>query len=163
MEKNMIRAILAHDSYWGIGADGTLPWPHNREDQLWFKECTLNSTVVMGRNTWEDPDMPKPMPRRNNVIVSNTMKPLEIAEVIRPDIYKSRLSFMSIDGDVWIIGGAQLINNSLDIISELWLNNVGGEYPCDTYLPRTEIKEMFTPSEPDVRSFGTITKWIKNV
>ena len=29
MEKNMIRAILAHDSEWGIGKNGNLPWPKN--------------------------------------------------------------------------------------------------------------------------------------
>ena len=106
----MIRAILACDDNWGIGKDGTLPWPHNPADQQWFKECTLNSTVVMGRATWDDPDMPKPMPKRHNVIVSSTMKDNshDRIEVVRPDIYKSRCVTMDMTDDVWIIGGARL-------------------------------------------------------
>ena len=159
----MIRAILAHDAYWGIGKDGTLPWPHNPEDQKWFKECTLNSTVVMGRATWEDPDMPKPMPKRHNVIVSSTMKESSHPniEVVRPDIYKSRCVIMSKTDNVWIIGGATLIANSLDIIDELWLNDVDNDYNCDTFLPKEEITEMFDAGSVEIKPFGVITKWIR--
>jgi len=67
----VIRAILACDDNWGIGKNGTLPWPHNPADQKWFKECTINSTVVMGKTTWDDPDMPKPLPKRRNVVITS--------------------------------------------------------------------------------------------
>tara|TARA_B110000503_G_scaffold106058_1_gene158335 strand:- start:4898 stop:5401 length:504 start_codon:yes stop_codon:yes gene_type:complete len=165
MEKNLIRAILAHDSQWGIGKDGDLPWPKNSEDLKWFKECTWESVVVMGRNTWDSlPYSFCPLPNRYNVIVSNTLRTLDhlMVEVVKPDIYKSRLNILSSTQDVWIIGGAQLIKSSLDIIDELWLNNVQGDYECDTFLPIYQITELFSPSSWEVKSFGTITKWIKN-
>jgi dihydrofolate reductase len=44
----IIKAILACDEQWGIGKDGDLPWPRNPADLKWFKESTLNDTVVMG-------------------------------------------------------------------------------------------------------------------
>ena len=165
MEKNLIRAILAHDSQWGIGKDGDLPWPKNSEDMKWFKECTNESVVVMGRNTWDSlPFSFCPLPNRYNVIVSNTLGTLDhlMVEVVKPDIYKSRLNILASTQDVWIIGGAQLINSSLDIIDELWLNNVQGDYNCDTFLPKEQITEQFSAASWEVKSFGTITKWIKN-
>ena len=165
MEKNLIRAILAHDSRWGIGKDGDLPWPKNSEDMKWFKECTNESVVVMGRNTWDSlPFSFCPLPNRYNVIVSNTLGTLDhlMVEVVKPDIYKSRLNILARRNDLWIIGGAQLINSSLDIIDELWLNNVQGDYNCDTFLPKEQITEQFSAASWEVKSFGTITKWIKN-
>ena len=156
----MIRAILAHDAYWGIGKDGGLPWPKNVDDLNWFKETTLGGTVVMGRNTWES--LPKkPLPGRKNAIVSNTMKMQNDVEVIRSDIYKSRLATMNYTDDVWIIGGSKLLEDSLDIIDELWLNDVGGVYDCDTFLPKQKITELFHWNTVEIRSFGTITKWVR--
>lgn len=161
--KRPIRAILACDDEWGIGQNGTLPWPHNPADQQWFKECTLNSTVVMGRATWDDPDMPKPMPRRHNVIVSNTMHMNDhpSIEVVRPDIYKSRCVVMSATDDVWIIGGARLIADSLDIIDEIWLSRIVGTYECDTFLPRTQIEAAFNCASSQQEGDVYIEKWNK--
>tara|TARA_B110000503_G_scaffold139378_1_gene227650 strand:+ start:2549 stop:3046 length:498 start_codon:yes stop_codon:yes gene_type:complete len=164
MEKNLIRGILAHDGYWGIGKNNDLPWPKNSEDLKWFKECTNESVVVMGRNTWDSlPFSFCPLPNRYNVIVSNTLKTLNhlMVEVVKPDIYKSRLSILARDNDLWIIGGAQLLESSLDIIDELWLNNVGDNYDCDTFLPAVAINSLFYAGDTEVKSFGTITKWVK--
>lgn len=156
----MIRAILAHDAYWGIGKDGDLPWPKNSDDLAWFKESTAGGVVVMGRKTWES--LPrKPLPGRKNAIVSNTMKLQNNVEVIRPDIYKSRLATINYTDDVWIIGGAKLLEDSLDIIDELWFNDVGGVYDCDTFLPKQKITEQFHMGTVEVLSFGIITKWVR--
>ena len=158
----MIRAILAHDAYWGIGKDGDLPWPKNSDDLAWFKESTAGGVVVMGRKTWES--LPrKPLPGRKNAIVSNTMKLQNNVEVIRSDIYKSRLATMNYTDDVWIIGGAKLLEDSLDIIDELWFNDVGGVYNCDTFLPKQKITEQFHMGTVEVLSFGIITKWVRRI
>lgn len=159
----MIRGILACDDNWGIGRDGTLPWPHNPADQKWFKECTINSTVVMGKATWDDPDMPKPMPKRHNVIVSNTMEMNDHPdiEVVRPDIYKSRCVTMNKTGDVWIIGGARLIETSLDIIDEVWLSRIKGTYNCDTFLPKTIIELTYELYSSEWEGDVYIDKWRK--
>lgn len=155
-----IRAILAHDAYWGIGKNCNLPWPANPEDLQWFKECTNGKAVVMGSKTWAS--LPrKPLPNRYNAVVSSTMRSHQDIEIIAPDIYKSRIAIMSKSSDVWIIGGARLVLHSLPIIDELWLNNVGGSYDCDTHLPKQQITEQFYPASTETKSFGIITKWIK--
>ena len=159
----MIKAILACDDEWGIGKNGTLPWPHNPADQQWFKECTLNSTVVMGRATWDDPGMPKPLPMRHNVIVSSTMihSNWTFIEVVRPDIYKSRCVTMDAidDNDVWITGGARLVADSLNIIDEIWLSRIKGTYDCDTFLPQDLIETTFSLISSQNHGDIYIDKW----
>jgi dihydrofolate reductase len=157
----LIRAILAHDAYWGIGKNGDLPWPKNSEDLAWFKESTAGGVVVMGRKTWES--LPrKPLPGRTNAIV--TTQPIENALgniVVDIDSLLKILPQMNYTQNVWVIGGAQLLERLLPYCDELWLNDVGNDYDCDTFLPKKEITKMFYPANTEVKSFGIVTKWIK--
>lgn len=152
----MIRAILAHDSMWGIGKDGDLPWPKNNEDLQWFKKSTLGCAVVMGRSTW-DGGMPKPLPRRRNIVITN--RPIEGVECYTFDQFKSMYTL--IEQPIWIIGGATLLEQCLPITDELWLNNVEGVYDCDTFLPKQKITELFEPKSTLKTDFGLITTWTR--
>ena len=154
----MIRAILACDDAYGIGRGGDLPWPNNPADLAWFKENTLNSTIVMGRNTWESLPF-KPLPKRHNVVVSNTMREQTDIEVVRPDIYKSRCVTINMTDNVWIIGGAKLLNDSLDIIDEVWLSRIKGTYDCDTFLPQDLIETTFSLISSQNHGDIYIDKW----
>lgn len=156
----MIRAILACDEDWGIGKGGVLPWPNNSADLKWFKETTLNSAVVMGRLTWESLPF-KPLPNRRNIVISNTMKPRENVEVVRSDIYKSRMDVLSNEGDAWIIGGSSLINNSLNIIDEFWLSRIAGAYDCEVFLPRTAIELTYKLYSSEYEGEVYVDKWRK--
>lgn len=160
MEKNMIRAILACDDDWGIGKANDLPWPHNPADLAWFKENTENSTIVMGRSTWDSLPF-KPLPNRHNVVVSSKMKVQYGVEIIRPDIYKSRCVTMNMADDVWIIGGARLVSDSLNIIDEIWLSRIPGSYDCDTFLPRTAIELTYEMYSSQREGDLWIDKWSK--
>jgi dihydrofolate reductase len=137
----MIKAILACDQEWGIGKNGALPWPHNSADLKWFKEHTNNSTIVMGRKTWESLPV-KPLPNRENIVVTSGL-------VKGPDVVVDIRSFYKIlpqikfQKDVWIIGGAQLIEHCLDIIDEFYLSRIQGIYNCDTFLPADLIMDNF--------------------
>jgi dihydrofolate reductase len=155
----LIRAILAHDAVWGIGKDGDLPWPKNSEDLAWFKESTAGGVVVMGRKTWES--LPrKPLPGRTNAIV--TTQPIENALgniVVDIDSLLKILPQMNYTQNVWIIGGAQLLERLLPYCDELWFNDVGGDYECDTFLPKQEITKLFEPGSVEIKSFGIVTVW----
>ena len=155
-----VNAILAHDSFWGIGKNGDLPWPKNSEDLKWFKDSTHGGVVVMGRKTWESLPV-KPLPKRKNIVVSSST--IEGADItVKLDQLKRiTIPMLETTSDIWIIGGAQLIEQCLDIIDELWLNNVEGVYNCDTFLPKQKITELFYPASTEKKSFGIITKWVK--
>ena len=156
--KIMIRAILACDDKGGVSKKGTLPWPHNSTDLKWFKENTAGHVVIMGSTTWEDPHMPRPLPKRVNVLA--TTRPAEYPgadKYISGDLNKSvqRIAEEFPSLITWVIGGPKIIEQSLDVIDEFYLSRIPGEYDCDTFLPLQKIKEMFTlrsgEDHPEVR------------
>lgn len=132
----MIRGIAACDYDWGIGKNGTLPWPKNKADLQWFKFITSDCIVVMGSNTWHDPLMPKPLKNRYNIVVTDTklidQDPSPHATVSRDAAQKLLLS---LDKDVWVIGGARLFTELLPIIEEFWITGIKGHYDCDVKMP----------------------------
>jgi len=143
----MIRAILACDDKGGVSKDGTLPWPHNPTDLKWFKDNTVEGIVVMGSTTWIDPHMPRPLPKRVNVIATS-----------QPEIHKGADKYISGDlcseikslseiypkRETWVIGGPNIVEQTLDIIDEFYLSLIPGDYKCDTFLPLDEINNRFT-------------------
>ena len=66
-----VHLIWAQDKNGGIGKNGKLPW-HISEDLKNFKKITLNSTIIMGRKTWESLPI-KPLPNRENIVLSTTL------------------------------------------------------------------------------------------
>lgn len=142
----MIKAILACDDTGGVSKDGTLPWPNNSTDLKWFKDNTAGHVVVMGSTTWNDPHMPRPLPNRTNILVTT-----------RKDDYPGADDYVS--GDLvteiqeiadatpgiitWIIGGPNIIEQTLGIIDEFYLSRIPGEYDCDTHLPLKKIESLF--------------------
>ena len=164
--EKVIKAILAHDAHWGIGKNGTLPWPKKSDDLKWFKDCTNGCAVVMGRKTWESLPI-KPLPNRLNFVITSTdmehynPRPHgsyggdDVKKIVK-DVIEARYGVID---DVWIIGGSQLVEACLPIIDELWLNNVDCDYDCDTFLPVKDIFDQFTIYNSEIKSFGIISKW----
>ena len=133
----MIKAIMAVDEDWGIGKDGTLPWPANKEDLLQFKNKTTGHVVIMGSNTWDDPCFPAPLKNRTNIVV--TSKPDKYLQggayaTISGDPIPSILEYAKCSQDIWIIGGKRLIEACWHIIDEFHLTKVKGSYNCDVFL-----------------------------
>ena len=80
----MINALFASDQFGGIGFNGTLPWPHNSNDLKNFKRLTDGHVVVMGRRSWDDPKLPKPLPGRTVYVATN--RGVEHAKPIKGNI-----------------------------------------------------------------------------
>ena len=129
---------MAVDENGGISRGQSMPWPKNSIDLKWFKKNTLNNIVVMGRKTWEDPFMPTPLKSRINVLVTYK-DPLLIPGA---DYYISgeikiqieNLKKKNLNKDVFIIGGSEIINSTLDIIEEFYLTRIYGNYKCEKYI-----------------------------
>ena len=155
----MIRAILACDENWGIGKSGALPWPHNPADLKWFKASTLNHTIVMGKATWDSLPV-KPLPNRVNVVVSSS-DILAKVDVLSITDLRRRLSSMDTEQDVWIIGGARLIEGMMDYIDEFHLSQINGTYNCDTFLPSTVIQELYTLTSSQFHEDVYVDIWSK--
>lgn len=134
----MIAAVLASTTTGGIGNRGTLPWPKNKEDLAWFKSITENNIVVMGRNTWNDPQMPKPLPNRINYIASSKHIDTKnnLVKWIPGDLKESikNIERTYPDKTVYIIGGKQVYESTHELIDRIYLTRIKNNYQSDTRL-----------------------------
>ena len=110
----MIKAILAIDERGGVSKNGSMPWPRNAKDMSWFKSNTEDHIVIMGRNTWVDPNMRAPLPKRINVLATNKEpgKYKEADFCIKGDLIEAVKNFnINYPNKIkWIIGGPKIVN-----------------------------------------------------
>lgn len=157
----MIKSIFAVDAKGGIGKDGSLPWPKNTEDMKWFRWNTMGHVVVMGANTWFDPMMPKPLPGRTNIVVSN--QELMMPEVIRlsgdfiPMLYQIEDNFPT--KHLFIIGGKQIIEQTAHIVDEIVLTRFDTDYDCDVIINIDSMLEQFELIESHQMETATYEIW----
>lgn len=135
----MISAILAATPWGGIGHRGTLPWPKHKEDLAWFKSLTENQIVIMGRNTWEDPKMPKPLPNRLNFVVSSKNVDIKYRHQVRwipGNLTENIRTIVSENSSkqVFIIGGKQVYEETLPLVDRIYLTRIKLNYTADTRL-----------------------------
>ena len=145
----MIKAIFATDLQGGMGKNGSLPWPHDKEDMQWFKNATTNHVVVMGSNTWLDPAMPKPLPNRHCVVVTNQDIKLfpEAHDVIAGSQLIPSLEVLALNHprkDIWIIGGAKLIASTRHLFRQVHHTLFYDNYDCDVIIDHKNVLENFT-------------------
>ena len=129
-----------------MGVNGNMPWPANKEDLRWFKTTTEGHVVVMGKRSWHSPDMPKPLPKRHNVIVTNEFMDRSDIEQIRGDVCEG-LKYVEEqykDLTVFVIGGANLLDQARPVIQKAFITRIPGEYICDTILDMNKFLEGFT-------------------
>jgi dihydrofolate reductase len=130
----MINAIFAADYYGGMGFQGTLPWPHNSSDLRHFKQLTEGHIVVMGRHTWNDPAMPKPLVGRTVYVATNT--PVYQAGTIKGNIVEEILKLERANPDriIWVVGGAKILEDCESIYDRIYLTHIKGAYRADTKI-----------------------------
>ena len=140
-----IVGIVAIARNFAIGKNGKLPW-HYSADLKFFKQTTVNNSVVMGFNTWKS--IGKPLPKRLNIVLSrshsienqpNVLLLRSVGEVLALSKYLS--------GDIFIIGGAATYKNFGDAIDEWIVTEIPETIEdADTFMPRDftdgfELKE----------------------
>jgi len=132
----MIAALFAVDQAGGMGWKGSLPWPNNKDDMKWFKNTTQNHIVVMGRKTWESPDMPKPLPGRTNVLFTNNFMDREDIEQIRGDLCEALISIKKNykKKNIFVIGGPNILLQSKPVLEKIYVTRIAGEYLSDTFI-----------------------------
>ena len=132
----MIASILASTSTGGIGYQGTLPWPKHNEDLKWFKQHTDGHIVIMGRRTWDDPQMPKPLPNRINCVFSTNPLGPYIVNRLEGDVETEIKNIQSKHPDktVFIIGGQQLYESTNDLVDRVYLTRMKVNPWCDARI-----------------------------
>src|SRR6476620_9322619 len=147
----------------GIGFENKIPWDVP-EDLEFFKNTTINKTIVMGRKTYES--IGKPLKNRVNIILSSdsNFKIPSVHEGTEVLIYNS-LNKLIVDlkkhgKDIYVIGGHEIYKQFLGItglvhsiiLTEITSVNVNSPISCDTYFP--EIPWNFLLSDYTLDTFS---------
>ena len=122
---------MACDNGGGVSKDGTIPWPKNTKDLGWFKKNTINNVVVMGSKTWTDPLMPWPLPNRVNVLATTREKEFPGADKYICGDLNKKLKNLKKEYDnktIWVIGGPNIIEQTIESIEEFYLSRIPGKY-----------------------------------
>lgn len=133
----MIASIFSVDQTGGVGNRGTLPWKHHPEDMAWFKELTTNGIVIMGRKTWDDPKMPKPLSQRTCVVATNhAIDSHYRIKTISGDLPEKIKTIQSVNPGktIWIIGGVSLLLQCKDITDFAYITHRKGSFFSDTRI-----------------------------
>ncbi|MFB5265488.1 dihydrofolate reductase [Paenibacillus enshidis] len=126
-----ISMIWAMDKNGTIGNNNSLPWRLPR-DMAFFKEQTINKTVLMGRKTWESFGG-KSLPQRKNVVL--TRDPDYIAD--GADVIHRLEEGMKLaeQEQLMIIGGAEIYKLFWPYADELIVTRIEEAFEGDTVFP----------------------------
>lgn len=138
----MIKIIVAVDKEGAIGKDNDLLY-NIKDDLKNFKELTTGNIVVMGKNTWKSLPI-KPLPNRENIVLSNSIDSIEGAKVMK-SLEEVKEYIDDLDKDTYIIGGAAVYNEAIEkkLVDEAHVTFVDDEYKdADTFISINKLKSI---------------------
>jgi len=110
-----------------IGSNNDLPW-NLPADLKYFKQKTLNKTIIMGRKTCES--LPFVLPKRRNIVLTRNInfsrKGFEIIHNID--------SINELPGETIVIGGSLIYQLLMPYANELLITKIHHEFTGDTYF-----------------------------
>ncbi len=131
-----ISLIAAIDESQGLGKDNELLC-HMPADLKYFKQITLNKTIVMGRKTYDS--IGKPLPKRTNIVVSRNTR-LFIPGVTITSSLENALSLSSSD-ETMIIGGASIYAQAIELADKLYITKIHHQFNADAFFPNISLDE----------------------
>ena len=100
----------------------------------------------MGSKTWIDPLMPWPLPNRINILATSRKEEFPGADkYICGDLNAElkNLKKENADKTIWVTGGPNIIEQTIETIEEFYLSRIPGEYGCDGFLSLKSIEKLF--------------------
>ena len=127
----MITLIAAAAENNALGKDNQLVW-HLPDDFKRFKQITSGHYIIMGRKTFES--FPKPLPNRTHVIITR-QKNYKVDGCIVVNSIEDAIKACPKEEDVFIIGGADIYNQSIDFADKIELTRVHANFEADAFFP----------------------------
>ena len=130
-----MQAIVAVDENWGIGKDGGLLCPI-RADLKRFKELTMGHPVILGRKTLATFPGARPLPGRENLILSRD----PAFRVEGAEVYRDVESLLAAaPGDSFVIGGESVYRALLDKCELVYVTKIMSTFDADTFFPDLDV------------------------
>lgn len=116
-----------------IGSDNQLLW-HLPKDLKHFKDLTSGHPIIMGRKTYES--IGKALPNRTNIVVSRKKNWFQEGILIVGSIKEAVKFAKKIDENIFIIGGGNIYEQTMEIADKLEVTLVKANLEADTYFPK---------------------------
>lgn len=144
----MITIIAAVAKNNALGKDNQLIW-HLPADLKRFKKVTLGHHIIMGRKTYES--LGKPLPNRTTIIITrNTNYTAEGCIVVNS--LDEAINTAKVDENPFILGGAEIYKQALEIADVLDLTLVHNEFEADAFFPKINFNNWKEASREDFKA-----------
>lgn len=131
MSKRIIMvAAVARNRVIGNGPD--IPWRIPGE-QAEFKKLTMGHVLVMGRTTYES--IGRPLPGRTTIVLTRDPDWSAEGVLIAKSFVDALAKAASYDGEVLVVGGAQVYAEALPLAAEQIISEVPLEPEGDVFYP----------------------------
>lgn len=140
----IISLIAAIDESGGLGFNNQLLC-HLPADLQYFKNTTMGKPIIMGRKTFDS--IGKALPGRKNIVLSRNT--INVNDVLHFDTISKALIACKSDKEVFIIGGAQLYNQSIELANRLYLTRIHHQFTADVFFPPINSKHWHCVSSID--------------
>ncbi|MBO7345632.1 MAG: dihydrofolate reductase [Clostridia bacterium] len=131
-----MKAIVAVDEKWGIGKNNDLLFSIP-EDMKFFRQTTLNKTVVMGRKTLQSFPNGNPLKNRNNIVLSRNYEK-DGATVVK-DLLELKAELLKYDkDDIFVIGGASIYELLLPYCESVLVTKVYADGNATAFFPNLD-------------------------
>jgi dihydrofolate reductase len=114
-----------------IGLNNTLPW-HLPEDLKHFRALTTGHHIIMGRKTYES--LNRLLPGRTTVIVTRNPDYHVPGALVAASLPRA-ITLCDRDVEVFLIGGAELYREALQLADRLYITAIDAEYEGDAFFP----------------------------
>jgi len=120
-----------------IGSENQLLW-HLPKDLKHFKDLTSGHPIIMGRKTYES--IGKALPNRTNIVVSRKKDWFQEGVLIVGSIKEAVKFAKKIDENIFIIGGGNIYEQTMEIADRLEVTMVKAQINADTFFPKINPK-----------------------
>ena len=139
-----LEAVVAVYKDWGIGAEGTQPVAL-KADRRFFRELTRGSAVIVGRRTLEDFPGGRPLPGRENIILTRRDITVDGAKVAHSP---EEAAAAAESERVFVIGGASVYRAMLPYIRRVYVTKIGAEPRSDSFFPDLDADPGWRETDP---------------
>lgn len=126
-------AIVCVSKNWGIGKNNDMLF-HISADLKRFRALTMGKPIIMGRKTLESFPGGKPLPKRENIVLSTSMPAREDVTVVH-SVEEASHFFAE---DSFLVGGEQVYRLLLPYCSRALVTVVDAEPDAEVFFPNLD-------------------------
>src|SRR5580692_5804034 len=149
----MISIITAMTLSGVIGKGNALPW-HIPDELKNFRRLTQDSSVIMGKRTFES--IGRPLPNRNNIVLGPPDWQV-LGVTVCHSIDESLEIAQSFGKNIFVIGGAHVYAQFLPLAQRLVISYIKQEYEGDVFFPAFNLSEWNSVEKIDYPEFEVVT------